>query len=173
MTCVFHAATLGDIEASRMAKSKSSGTSIVADPPATYTRTPVRPAWRFQRLNQQELMEQARRPMTIPALRRRVSANPFAEAVYAQLLNTSVAGLRMLLRKRGSLIPAQAELVLLYDQTMGRGVEVFGSEAKFERWLGLAIPALGNRRPMKLMTTFTGIRLVADELKTIAHGVFA
>ena len=74
---------------------------------------------------------------------------------------------------KSKLILAQTELVLLHDRTMGRGVEVFGSEAKFERWLGLSIPALGNRRPMVLMTTFTGIRLVEDELETIAHGVFA
>jgi putative toxin-antitoxin system antitoxin component (TIGR02293 family) len=156
-----------------MGKNKSSGTAMVAEPAATYARTPAGPVWRFEQLSEQELMEQARLPMSIPALRRRVSTNPFFEAAYAQLLHTSVAGLRALLRKRGALVPAQAELVLLHDQTMARGVEVFGSQDKFERWLGLPIPALGNRRPMELMSTFTGIRLVGDELETIAHGVFA
>jgi uncharacterized protein (DUF2384 family) len=32
---------------------------------------------------------------------------------------------------------------------------------------------LEGQRPADLMTTFTGVRLVADELETIAHGVFA
>ncbi|HMQ77514.1 MAG TPA: MbcA/ParS/Xre antitoxin family protein [Flavobacteriales bacterium] len=155
-----------------MAKRKTSTSSIVAEPAATYARKAER-TWRFKRLSQEDLLEQARKPMTMPALKRRVQENPFAEVAYAGLLQTSVAGLRALMRTSKSLVPAQTELVLLYEQTMARGVEVFGNEEKFQRWLELRIPALEHKRPKELMTTFTGIRLVADELETIAHGVFA
>jgi putative toxin-antitoxin system antitoxin component (TIGR02293 family) len=61
----------------------------------------------------------------------------------------------------------------LYERTFARGVKVFGNEAKFQRWMESRIPALEHKRPQELMTSFTGIQLVADELETIAHGVFA
>ncbi|HMN05686.1 MAG TPA: MbcA/ParS/Xre antitoxin family protein [Flavobacteriales bacterium] len=157
-----------------MAKRKSSSPNMAAEPEVAYGQVlPKPPVWRFKRLSPQELMAEARKPMPIPLLRQRVEANPFAEPAYAELLHTTVSGLRSLLRTRGALVPAQAELVLLFDQAMARGVEVFGNEDKFGRWLDLQIPALGGRRPADLMTTFTGIRLVTDELETIAHGVFA
>jgi putative toxin-antitoxin system antitoxin component (TIGR02293 family) len=155
-----------------MSKRKPSTPSIAAEPVATYGGKAVR-TWRFKRLSEEDLLEQARKPMSMPALKRRVQENPFAEVAYASLLQTSVAGLRALMRSSKALVPAQSELVLLYEQTMARGVEVFGNEEKFQRWLELRIPALGHKRPKELMTTFTGIRLVADEMETIAHGVFA
>jgi hypothetical protein len=156
-----------------MAKRKTSAPNTAAEPQAEYTRKAARPAWRFKRLSQQELMIQARKPMTMPSLRRRVEENPFAEPAYAGLLQTSVPGLRAMLRTSRTLVPAQTELLLLYEQTMARGAEVFGDEARYERWLSSPIRALEGQRPADLMTTFTGVRLVADELETIAHGVFA
>ena len=156
-----------------MAKSKSASPNIAAEPAAEYTRKASRPAWRFKRLSQQELMAHARKPMTMPSLKRRVQENPFAESAYAGLLQTSVPGLRAMLGTSRTLVPAQTELLLLYEQTMARGAEVFGDEGAFERWLGSPIGALEGQRPADLMTTFTGVRLVADELETIAHGVFA
>ena len=146
--------------------------STLNEPQTEYVRNAPRIAWRFERLSRKALMEQARKPMSMPVLRKRVESNPFAEIAYAELLNTSVTGLRARMRKRAPLEPAEAERVLLYEQTMARGVEVFGEQQKFERWLGLRIPALENQRPSDLMTTSTGIQLVADELEAISYGTF-
>ncbi len=159
-----------------MAKHKTTTPSMVSEPAAEYIRTPrkaARPAWRFKRLSQQELMAQARKPMPMPALKRKVEENPTAEAAYAELLDTTPAGFKALLRGSKSLVPAQAERVLLYDQAMARGVEVFGSEAKFERWLGVRIPKLDNKRPADLMTTASGLMMVLDELEAISYGTYA
>lgn len=155
-----------------MAKSKTTA-SIVAEPQAEYIRKAARPAWRFKRLSKQELMVQARKPMTMPSLKRKVQENPVAETAYAELLDTTPAGFKALLRGRKALAPAQAERVLLYDQVMARGIEVFSTEAKFERWLGLRVPKLDNQRPLDLMTTASGLMMVLDELEAVSYGTYA
>lgn len=128
--------------------------------------------WGFRPMSQEALLRESKRQMTMLALKERMQANPMAIVAYAELLDTTAKGLLAMLEQKTPLKPAEAERVLLFDQTMARGLQVFGEQKKFERWLDLRIPALGDQKPVELMKTASGIQQVADELETIAHGVF-
>lgn len=153
---------------------RTSGTSpdIVLRDKATGKVIAVADAkWRFRGVSERTLHQKSKQTMTMLALKERMQANPVAIPAYVELLDTTAK--ELLMERKNPLIPAEAERVLLYDQTMARGLQVFGDQGKFQRWLQLRIPALNNQKPAELMKTAGGIQQVADELETIAHGVFA
>ena len=165
-----------------MSKRKSPSTSIASEPQAEYVR--VRPKQarskgkkpavrRPARMTDAQLMEAATKPLVKQRVRDLISEGVFDEALLGKVLNISKAQAAARLTGPGSFIPAEGERVLLTERLMARGVEVFGDEGKFDRWLRSPIGALENKRPLDLMASSTGMRLVADEVETIAHGVFA
>lgn len=156
--------------------------STVGEPQAEYVR--LRPkrsrtaakrpaAKRPALLSDAELMEAATKPMPKQRVRAFISAGVFDEALLGKVLGIGKAQVAGRLTGAGSLIPAEGERVLLTERLLARGIEIFGDEAKFDRWMRSPIKALGDQRPLDLMASSTGMRLVADELETIAHGVFA
>jgi len=54
-----------------------------------------------------------------------------------------------------------------------RAGEALGSIEKGHRWLGKTNRALDGQRPLDLLASDAGTRLVEDELGRIEHGVFA
>lgn len=119
------------------------------------------------------LMEAATKPVPKQRVRAGISSGLFDEALLGKVLGISKAQVAARLEGTGALIPAEGERVLLAEQVLKRGKEVFGDEGKFDRWLRSSIATLGRQRPLDLMNSYIGMRLVADELETIAHGVFA
>ena len=119
------------------------------------------------------MLEAAAKPLPKQRVRASISSGLFDEALLGKVLGISRAQVAARLSGAGSLIPAEGERVLLAEQVLKRGKEVFGDEGKFNRWLRAPIGALGKQRPLDLMNSYIGMRLVADELETIAHGVFA
>ncbi len=61
------------------------------------------------------------------------------------------------------------ELADLYNE----GIDVFGNQEKFIKWLNAKIPALGNTAPKDWLDTHQGIVMISDELGRIKHGIFA
>lgn len=53
------------------------------------------------------------------------------------------------------------------------GQDVFENLGKFNRWLKRPLSVLGNRTPLELLDTTTGIRLVEEELWRIEQSVYA
>jgi putative toxin-antitoxin system antitoxin component (TIGR02293 family) len=53
------------------------------------------------------------------------------------------------------------------------GIEVFGNESVFNKWLRKSIPALGGQVPLQLLDTPYGFEMVDNALGQIEHGVFA
>lgn len=67
---------------------------------------------------------------------------------------------------------------LRYDEIrirkiLDRGIEVFGDEKKFRRWLCSKIQALGNRRPIDVLRETGGKEQVLTILGRIEHGVYS
>jgi len=84
--------------------------------------------------------------------------------------------LKSLIRYRDSkqkLNPAQSEQVLKLKSLHKKGIELFGNDEAFHRWLDKPAYGLGNRTPVQLMNTSTGIDLIIDELKRIEWGDLA
>jgi putative toxin-antitoxin system antitoxin component (TIGR02293 family) len=55
---------------------------------------------------------------------------------------------------------------------LARATEVFGSREKALRWLDTAVPSLGNRTPLSLLSTRNGVAEVEDVLGAIEYGVW-
>ena len=62
-----------------------------------------------------------------------------------------------------------AELEQLYK----KGKQLFGSLDAFNQWMHIPSYGLGNRIPVKLLSSSAGISLIFDELTRIEHGVLA
>lgn len=104
---------------------------------------------------------------------RLVKSKLFSIAHWAHLLHVSE---RTLLRyqKAGHTFDAvQSERILQIVMLYAYGVEVFGQEHAFQRWLESESIALGGRIPQDLLDSAFGIELLRDELGRIEHGVLA
>ena len=100
----------------------------------------------------------------------------------ARLLNQSVATFHRQ-AKAGQLDAATSERLLLLGRLASYGAMVFQdqsgpshggpSHGKFTRWLGRPLRLLGDRSPLDLMDSSTGVQLVEDILGRIEYGVFS
>lgn len=64
----------------------------------------------------------------------------------------------------------EAELLLKLERLFSLGEDVFEDMKEFREWLGIHSISLGNKKPIALLNTSTGVDLVYDELLRIAHG---
>jgi putative toxin-antitoxin system antitoxin component (TIGR02293 family) len=69
--------------------------------------------------------------------------------------------------------PEVSESVLHIAEVVTRGIDVFGSEEKFNLWLREPIRALGSRTPESLLKSRFGIEMVLTVLGRIEHGVYS
>lgn len=67
---------------------------------------------------------------------------------------------------------AQSERVWMLAETLAEAVRVLGSQAEVDRWLGSRQPALDHHRPIELLGTSVGARLVAAYLARAERGVY-
>jgi putative toxin-antitoxin system antitoxin component (TIGR02293 family) len=82
---------------------------------------------------------------------------------------------RTLQRKKDSdlLNRSVSEHVIQIAQIFSRGNEVFDSFEDFQTWISTANKALGNREPIRLLSSRYGAQMILDELERIEHGVFS
>lgn len=90
----------------------------------------------------------------------------------ARLLNQSVATFHRR-AKSGRLDAATSERLLMLGRLAEHGEAVFQDAGKFTRWLRRPLRLLGDREPLNLMDSPTGVLLVEDILGRIEHGVFS
>ncbi len=69
--------------------------------------------------------------------------------------------------------PAVSEHIIQLVLLVGKGIEVFGSRAKFLRWFDTPSKSLGGKAPSALAGLKTGAQMIMDELGRIEHGVYA
>lgn len=99
-------------------------------------------------------------------------SGPLDMADWAAVMHVKPRTLSERLRQRRDFPPLEQDRVLLVEQVMERGREVFGNPAVFKRWLDSPRPVLGNRKPKELLVTSEGIGAVMAELGRIEHGVY-
>jgi len=74
-------------------------------------------------------------------------------------------------RKR--LDPALSDRIVRLASTVAEASDLLGDRQKAVEWFKTPIAALGDRRPMDLITSDPGARLVRDELGRIRYGHWA
>ncbi|HEY3837635.1 MAG TPA: antitoxin Xre/MbcA/ParS toxin-binding domain-containing protein [Bryobacteraceae bacterium] len=71
------------------------------------------------------------------------------------------------------LTPAESDRTVRMARVFANAVEMIGDEEKAIEWLSTPNRALGGERPLDLLDTDTGARLVEDILGRIAYGVYS
>jgi putative toxin-antitoxin system antitoxin component (TIGR02293 family) len=76
-------------------------------------------------------------------------------------------------REMGRLNPEQSDRLLRVARLFVEAEEVFGAPAKAHEWLRRGNAALEGQRPLDLLDTDEGVRLVVSLLGRISHGIAA
>ncbi len=66
----------------------------------------------------------------------------------------------------------QSERIWVLAETLVRAAGVLGSQRNAETWLGSPLSSLNGRRPIELLGTPLGVKLVTDHILRIEHGVY-
>ena len=66
----------------------------------------------------------------------------------------------------------QSERIWVLAATLICAAAVLGSKREAERWLGRPITALSGRRPIELLATSLGKKLVTDHVLRMEYGVY-
>jgi putative toxin-antitoxin system antitoxin component (TIGR02293 family) len=66
----------------------------------------------------------------------------------------------------------ESERLWRFAEILSHATRVFGSQAEAEQWLGRPAIGLDQRKPIDLLRTHPGARLVAEYLTRIEHGVY-
>lgn len=90
-----------------------------------------------------------------------------------QIFDMSVKTMFRYKRDNKTLSPRLSETALKVVNLLHKGLEVFGEIQSFRNWLNKPAYGLGDRVPLKLLNTNTGIDLIGEELLRIEHGVLA
>lgn len=76
-------------------------------------------------------------------------------------------------RKSGKFSAAQSDKLARFFRVFAMARETFGSSAKAKLWLTRSTRALRGRKPVNLLDTHEGARLIEDLLHRIDHGLGA
>ncbi|MCC4211129.1 type II RES/Xre toxin-antitoxin system antitoxin [Leeuwenhoekiella parthenopeia] len=100
--------------------------------------------------------------------------SPFDDVDWANFLNISKRSLDRF-KAAGDHIfkPAHAEKIFELAEVTQLGAQVFDSRKQFYDWLNTPSFALGNFKPIDLLSNSFGKNLVLDELHHIDQGIFA
>lgn len=67
----------------------------------------------------------------------------------------------------------KSEQALEVAQVVSKALEIFGSKENMQQWLNSNIIALGNKKPVDLLDTSFGIKMVYSVLGRLQHGVYS
>ena len=67
----------------------------------------------------------------------------------------------------------KSERVIEIAEVVSRGLEVFGTTDNLQQWLHSSIIALGGKKPVELLDTSFGVRMILKLLGRIEHGVYS
>ena len=93
--------------------------------------------------------------------------------VVGQTLGIPQRTLSRRLSHASRLTPAESDRTVRVARVCANAIEMIGDQEKAIAWLGTANRALGGERPLELLDTDLGARMVEDILGRIAYGVYS
>ena len=96
----------------------------------------------------------------------------FSISQIAELLPISERTIQRYARRR-HFSRVVSEQILQIAEVVAKGIEVFKDKDNFLSWMNQPNTALGNRKPLTLLSSRFGTEMVLDELGRIEHGVFS
>ena len=67
----------------------------------------------------------------------------------------------------------KSERVIEITQVVSKGLELFGTADNLQQWLHSSIMALGGKKPIDLLDTSFGVRMILKLMGRIEHGVYS
>jgi len=98
---------------------------------------------------------------------------PFTENYWAELLDLSTKSLQRYKESSRQFKPIQSEKIIEVAEVTNVGLDVFGDMEKFKLWLDTPNYALGNVKPLELLSDSYGKEMVIGELTRINYGILA
>jgi len=89
------------------------------------------------------------------------------------IFDMSVKTMSRYQKENKKLSPRLSETALKFVNLLDKGLEVFGELQAFRNWLSKPAYGLGNKIPIELLNTNTGIDLIEEELLRIEYGALA
>jgi putative toxin-antitoxin system antitoxin component (TIGR02293 family) len=99
------------------------------------------------------------------------SYTPFTESDWAKFLDISTKSLHRYKQTSKSFKPIHSEKIIELAEVTKVGMDVFGKMEKFKLWLETPNYALGNIKPLDLLSDSYGKELVISELVRINYGI--
>jgi putative toxin-antitoxin system antitoxin component (TIGR02293 family) len=119
------------------------------------------------------VIERSKKGLLISKLESVQAKSPFSESQWAAILDMTLRTLQRQKQKGETLDTARSERVILIEQMLQYGLEVFNDSEAFGSWLQSPSWPLNGKRPLDLLDTATGIQLVHAAIGRIDYGVFA
>ena len=98
---------------------------------------------------------------------------PFTLREWSQFLHLSERSLNRYKKDKAAFSTTASEKILEITMLNKYGIEVFGSQERFNRWLNTKNVAMGGVKPKSLLDSSFGIQMLKDELTRIQYGVLA
>ncbi len=99
--------------------------------------------------------------------------SPFSESDWANILDISSKSLQRYKQRSKNFKSTQSEKIIEMAEVTNIGLDVFEDMEKFKLWLGTPNFALGNCKPIQLLTDSYGKEMVIGELFRINYGILA
>lgn len=119
------------------------------------------------------LIGQARQGLSAHSLRELGQRLELPVREQAVLLGTTERTLARRFHINDALNKTESERLLLLQQLVAHGVDVFEDQGKFNRWLRRPLPLLGGQSPLQLLDTASGFQVVDELLGRIEYGVYS
>ena len=101
------------------------------------------------------------------------NVTPFTNNDWAKYLDISSKSLVRYQQQDKIFKSSQTEKIIELAEVTNRGVDVFGSDDKFRRWLETPNYALGKLKPFDLLMDSYGKEMIMGELTRIEYGILA
>lgn len=98
-----------------------------------------------------------------------INRNLLAEEIF----DVSVKTMQRYKKENKKLNPRNSEIALKLLNLVEKGIQIFGTMKSFLAWLSKPAFGLGEKVPISIMNTITGIDLIEEELIRIEYGALA
>ncbi len=123
--------------------------------------------------NFNKLIETSRTGLKYPEFKLAMDEIELTNNVWANIINVNPRTFSRIKTDQKTLNTPQTEkviqLVILYE----KGIDVFGDKEKFIKWLNRERIPLGGIKPIEILDTIQGMKVLENELGRIEHGIFA
>jgi putative toxin-antitoxin system antitoxin component (TIGR02293 family) len=89
------------------------------------------------------------------------------------MLNLSESTFQRRIKSKSPLSTAESEKVVDLSRIIAKGIDVFENEEELKTWLNSPALALGNKKPLDILSSSIGREEVLSVLFRIEHGIYS